>query len=380
MSQPSSPRSVRSPAAPRYRPLVFGVTRVVVDDRNDGSLVVRADQPLGDYPARFGDRLLDAARAFPQRVFIARRRALADGSSGDWETVTYGEALARARSIAQSLIDRGLDAERPLAILSENGIEHALLGLGCLLAGIPWCPVSPAYSLLSRDFGKLRHVMSTLTPGLVFAADAARYRAAIDAAVPPDVELVTGERDVGEFPGRRTTSFEALVDATPGHAVDAAFEATGPDTIAKFLFTSGSTREPKAVINTHRIWCANQQQMLQSMPVLGETPPVLVDWLPWNHTFGGNHNVGLVLYNGGTLYIDDGRPTPAGIGATLRNLREIAPTVYFNVPLGFEEATLHCGARCCRACGCSSMPALRSDNRCGTRCTRRRNAKSASAS
>ncbi|HEY0877116.1 MAG TPA: feruloyl-CoA synthase [Zeimonas sp.] len=336
MSNGSSLRGGTASAAPRYRPLQFGVTRVVVDERADGSRIVRAEQPLDGYPARLSDRLLDAARAFPDRVFVARRRALDDGRRGDWETVTYGQTLALARAIAQALIDRGLDAERPVAILSENGIEHALLGLGCLLAGIPWCPVSPAYSLMSRDFGKLRHVMSTLTPGLVFTADAARYRPALDAVVPEGVEIVTPECGIGTLGGRQATSFEALVSTSPGAAVDAAIAATGPDTIAKFLFTSGSTREPKAVINTHRMWCANQQQMLQSMPVLGAEPPVLVDWLPWNHTFGGNHNFGLVLYNGGTLYIDDGRPTPAAIGETLRNLREIAPTVYFNVPLGFE--------------------------------------------
>ncbi len=336
MSKTPSPRGESSRAAPRYRPLVFGVTRVVVDERDDGSRIVRADRPLDAYPPRLTDRLLQAAAEFPDRVFLARRRRVGDAHTGEWETLTYGQALARARSIAQSLIDRGLDADRPVAILSENGIEHALLGLGCLLAAIPWCPVSPAYSLMSRDFGKLRHAMSLLTPGLVFAGDAARFRAAVDAAVPAEVELVAPERGIEAFAGRKATRFEALEATSPGPAVDAATAASGPDTIAKFLFTSGSTREPKAVINTHRMWCANQQQMRQSMPVLGEEPPVLVDWLPWNHTFGGNHNFGLTLYNGGTLYIDDGRPTAAGIGETLRNLREIAPTVYFNVPLGFE--------------------------------------------
>ncbi len=336
MSNTSSPHGDTSGAAPRYRPLAFGVTRVAIDERADGSRIVRSEQPLAAYPPRLTDRLLEVAQAFPDRVFLARRQRVGDARTGDWETITYGEALARARSIARSLIDRGLDAERPVAILNENGIEHALLSLGCLLAGIPWCPVSPAYSLMSRDFGKLRHTMTTLTPGLVLAGEAARFGRAVEAAVPGDIELVTLERDGKAFAGRRTTSFEALAAATPNEAVDAAIAATGPDTIAKFLFTSGSTRDPKAVINTHRMWCANQQQMRQSMPVLAEEPPVLVDWLPWNHTFGGNHNFGLTLYNGGTLYIDDGRPTPAGIGETLRNLREVAPTVYFNVPLGFE--------------------------------------------
>ena len=171
------------------------------------------------------------------------------------------------------------------------------------------------------------------TPGLVFAADATRYGKAIEAAVGKDIEVVLQS---GEIAGRATTSFESLLTTKVTSAVDAAMQATGPDTIAKFLFTSGSTKLPKAVVNTQRMWCANQQQMAQSMPVLAETPPVLVDWLPWNHTFGGNHNFGMVIYHGGTLYIDEGKPTPALMGETLRNLREIAPTVYFNVPTGFE--------------------------------------------
>jgi feruloyl-CoA synthase len=201
------------------------------------------------------------------------------------------------------------------------------------MSGIPWCPTSPPYSLISQDFDKLKHVVKTLTPGLVFASDASRYARAMLATLGEDVELVCTE---GTVPGRDTTSFAALLATEATAAVDAAMAATGPDTVVKFLFTSGSTKMPKAVINTQRMWCANQQQMTQSMPVLTEGDLVLVDWLPWNHTFGGNHNFGMVIYNGGTLYIDDGKPTPALMAETLRNLREIAPTVYFNVPTGFE--------------------------------------------
>jgi feruloyl-CoA synthase len=220
-----------------------------------------------------------------------------------------------------------------VVILSENDLEHALLALGCLVAGVPFVPTSPAYSLISQDFDKLRHVLKTVTPGLVFAADAARYGKAITSAVGADVEVVLTS---GVLDGRSSLSFADLVATPATEQVDAAMAATGPDTIVKFLFTSGSTKLPKAVINTQSMWCANQQQMAQSMPVLSQEPLVLVDWLPWNHTFGGNHNFGMVLYHGGTLYIDDGKPTPALMGETLRNLREIAPTVYFNVPTGFE--------------------------------------------
>ena len=320
--------------APRYRPLDFGVTRVNVRAGDGGVQYVVADQPLQPAVPRITDRLLHWAAEAPDRPFIAQRERLPDGTRGDWRHVTYAEALDAARRIGQALLDRGLSPERPVAILSDNDIEHALLALGCLYVGVPYTPVSAAYSTISKDYGKLRHVLDTVTPGLVFAADAQRFGRAIAATVAPDVHVVLTQGELeGGRPALRFADLLAT-EATP--AVDAAREATGPDTIAKFLFTSGSTKLPKAVINTHGMWCANQQQMRQSMPVLGQEPPVLVDWLPWNHTFGGNHNFGLTLYNGGTLYIDEGKPTPALIGETLRNLREVAPTLYFNVPTGFE--------------------------------------------
>ena len=292
-----------------------------------------ADQKLNDYPTRMTDRLAHWASTQPDTTMLAKRVKNADGSLGDWRHISYAQAWQSARAIAQALVDRGLNEERPVVIMSENDLEHALLSLGCLVAGVPYCPASPAYSTISQDYEKLRHILTTLTPGLVFAADAKRYGKAIEAAVGKDIEVVLQS---GEIAGRATTAFESLLTTKVTSAVDAAMQATGPDTIAKFLFTSGSTKLPKAVVNTQRMWCANQQQMAQSMPVLAETPPVLVDWLPWNHTFGGNHNFGMVLYHGGTLYIDEGKPTPALMGETLRNLREIAPTVYFNVPTGFE--------------------------------------------
>jgi feruloyl-CoA synthase len=326
---------MRSPvihAVPKYRAMRFGVTRALLREGSGGVRYLQGVGTLEAYAPRMTDRLVHWAETQPDRVFMARRERRADGSTGDWITVTWREAHAQARSIGQALLDRGLSPERPLAILGENGLEHALLALGAMVVGIPHCPVSPAYSIISQDFEKLRHVLATLTPGLVFAPDL-RYARAIQATVGDDVEVVLGE---GSIEGRATTPLAALRGTVPTPAVEAAMHATGPDTITKFLFTSGSTKLPKAVINTHGMWCANQQQMRQSMPVLAEEPPVLVDWLPWNHTFGGNHNVGLTIYNGGTLYIDDGKPTPALMHETLRNLREIAPTVYFNVPTGFE--------------------------------------------
>ncbi len=328
---------------PKYRHLEFGVTRVNVRSAADGVQYVSADVPLAPFPTSMGERLAHWARVAPERTLFAQREKLADGSRGDWQTITFAQAFANAQTMGQALLDRGLSAERPVAILGENDLQHAQLALACLLVGVPYCPVSPAYALVSQDFEKLRHVLRTLTPGLVFAPDA-RYVKAIAATVAADVELVFAENGAKNTFGadlpHRITSFSALLQPQSAPKVHGRQMSTQnpvtSDTIAKFLFTSGSTKLPKAVVNTHGMWCANQQQMLQSMPVLGRAPLVLIDWLPWNHTFGGNHNFGMVIYNGGSLYIDDGKPTPALMAETLRNLREIAPTVYFNVPTGFE--------------------------------------------
>ena len=319
-------------SSPKFRPLRFGVTRVILKDGAPGTHYLTADQELQAYPERLTDRLQHWAKHKPTQTLFARRIKLADGSLGEWRHVTYAEAWNTARNIAQGLINRGLNAERPVVILSENSLEHALLALGCMVAGVPFVPTSPPYSLISQDYDKLKHVLRTVTPGLVFASDA-RYAKAIAATVSNDMEIVMND---GGVEGKQVTTFDALCSTPATAQVDAAIAATGPDTIVKFLFTSGSTKLPKAVINTQRLWCANQQQMTQSMPILAEAPLVLVDWLPWNHTFGGNHNFGMVVFHGGTMYIDDGKPTPALMHETLRNLREIAPTVYFNVPTGFE--------------------------------------------
>ncbi len=302
--------------------------RATLETRADGCQVLRATEPLRWFPDRLTDALEQWAAEVPERTFAAKR-----DQGGDWRRISYAQMLQRVRAVGQALTDRSLSAERPVAILSENDLEHLTLALGAMWAGVPHVPVSPAYSLISQDHGKLRHVFATVTPGLVFASSAA-YGKAIRAVAGPDVEVVLTQ---GTLDDRTVTPFDALLATTPGASGDAAHAQVGPDTIAKFLFTSGSTKLPKAVINTQRMLCANQQMIRQSMTFLADEPPVLVDWLPWNHTFGGNHNVGIALYNGGTLYIDEGKPTPKGIAETLRNLREVSPTVYFNVPKGLEE-------------------------------------------
>jgi feruloyl-CoA synthase len=319
-------------AAP-FRPArVGGCLQTTVEARDDGSCILRSTEALGAYPPRLTDRLEHWAAEVPERTFIARRDPAMPGG-GDWLRVTYGQMLDRARRIGQALVQRGLSAERPLAILSDNDLEHASLAMGAMWAGVPYAPISAAYSLLSQDHAKLRHIAGRLTPGLVFASGPA-YGPAIGAVFGADVEVVLTE---GGLAGRQVTPFADLLAVPPGAAAERAHAAVGPDTIVKFLFTSGSTKDPKGVINTQRMLCANLQMLQQSLAFLGDEPPVLVDWLPWNHTFGGNHNVGITLYNGGTLHIDEGKPTPRGIAQTLRNLREISPTIYFNVPKGFEE-------------------------------------------
>ena len=311
---------------------VGGCLAVHVERRADGTQLLRSAEALGEHPQRVTDRLEHWARVAPDRSFVARRDPSVAGG-GDWIRISYAQMLERARRVGQALLERRLSAERPVAILSDNDLEHLTLALGALWAGIPFVPVSPAYSLVSQDFGKLRHILDRVTPGLVFASGSA-YAKAIAAVTGPEVEAVLTE---GTIEGRASTPFAALLATEPAAQVDAAHAALGPSTIAKFLFTSGSTKHPKGVINTHGMMCANQQMLAQTLAFLTDEPPVLVDWLPWNHTFGGNHNVGITLFNGGTLYIDEGKPTAKGIATTLRNLREIAPTIYFNVPKGFEE-------------------------------------------
>jgi len=328
---PGFPNTAPSaPPLPRYRAVDVANPAALV--RRDGDVWhVRSSEALAPYPKRMTDCLVAGAERHPDRVLAAQR-----GADGGWITITYAQMLQRARAIGQALLDRGLSPERPLVVLSDNDLEHLQLSLGAMWAGIPFSSVSAAYSLVSTDFGKLRHVFSLLTPGLVYAADGEAFARAIAAVVPADVEVVT--RD-GRCPGRPATAFEALMQ-TPPTSVNAAQAATGPDTIVKFMFTSGSTRQPKAVPTTHRMLCSNQQMLRQTIPEFANTPPVLVDWLPWNHTFGSSHNFGIVLYNGGTLYIDHGKPVAGRFEETLRNLREIAPTAYLTVPKGWEELGL----------------------------------------
>ncbi len=317
---------------PRCRPAhVGGCLDVKVQQRRDGTTLLQSTEALLAYPDRFTDALENWARVAPHRVLVAKRDT--SDKAGRWQTISYAQMLKRVRRVGQALVDAGLSAERPVAVLSGNDLEHLTLALAAAWVGVPYAPVSTAYSLVSQDFGKLRQILDTLTPGLVFASEA-RYERAIQATVANDAMVVMGD---GALASRPTASFASLLATKAGQGAAQAHSKVNADTILKFMFTSGSTKQPKGVITTNRMLCANLQAIRQSFVFLAEEPPVLIDWLPWNHVFGGNHNIGIALYNGGTLYIDDGNPSPQGMQSTLRNLREISPTIYFNVPRGLEE-------------------------------------------
>src|SRR5438034_3195582 len=292
--------------------LRFAPAKVNVEKRPDGSIVLRSPQKLGAHARCVTEWLVHWSDHSPERVFLAER-------SGDgWRRISYRESYGAVRRIGQALLNLGLNQERPVAILSDNSIDHALLALGAMHVGVPVAPISPAYSLMSGDFGKIKSIFELVQPGLTFVADVEKYTAALAAV------------------GAKPTSVAELLETNPGSTMEREFAKVKPESVAKILFTSGSTGSPKGVINTHRMLCANQQMLAQAWPFVEDRPPVIVDWLPWNHTFGGNHNFNLLLRNGGTLYIDSGKPAPGLAEITARNLKEIAPTLYFNVPRGYD--------------------------------------------
>jgi len=281
-------------------------------ERRGGNIYLRSPQKLAPFARCVTEWLVRWSDKAPERTFLAERKG--DG----WRKLSYREAYGAVRRISQALLDLGLSAERPVAILSDNGVDHALLALGAMHVGIPVAPISPAYSLMSQDYGKLKHIFELVQPGLVFAADAAKFAPALAAV------------------GAKSTSVADLLESNPGSTQEREHARVTAQTVAKILFTSGSTGMPKGVINTHGMLCANQQQLAQAWPFVEDRPPVVVDWLPWNHTFGGNHNFNLLLRNGGTLYVDGGKPLPGLVETTVKNLADVSPTMYFNVPRGYD--------------------------------------------
>jgi feruloyl-CoA synthase len=285
---------------------------VHLEKRPDGSMLLRSPQKLGRYPRCVTEWLVHWSDRTPSSVFLKERAA------NGWRELSYRETYGEVRRIGQALLDLGLNQDRPVAILSDNGIDHALLALGAMHVGVPAAPISPAYSLMSKDFAKLKMIFELLKPGIVWTADPQKFAPALQAV------------------GMSAVNLQDLLRTNPGSTLEREFAAIKPESVAKILFTSGSTGVPKGVINTHRMLCANQQMLAQAWPFVEDKPPVVVDWLPWNHTFGGNHNLNLVLRNGGTMVIDGGKPVPGLVETTVRNLTEVAPTMYFNVPRGFD--------------------------------------------
>src|SRR5262245_44469903 len=304
---------------------LFASPHVVTEPAGDGCLLLRSAEPLREYPVTVIHSLRAWAREDPDHPLVAER-----ATEGSWRTCTYGQAVAAAESIGQAPLDMGLGPDRPLLILSGNGVDHLLMTLGAMTAGIPVAPVSAAYSLQSRDHARIRAITELIGPGAAFADDAGRFAAALDAAGDVPVIVAAASRPAA-------CPRAELIATAPGPRLAQAFSALASDGIAKILFTSGSTGTPKGVLNTHRMLAVNQQMMRQAWPFLTEQRPVLVDWLPWSHTFGGNYNMNIIFTAGGTLYVDDGRPAPGMFGRTITNLRDIPPTIYFTVPAGYGQ-------------------------------------------
>lgn len=308
---------------------LFAAPAMDVQHREDGALILTNPMPLEPHERCMGVSLEYWGRQTPDHAFLQER-----GADGNWQGVNYGQALDKVRRIGAWLLRSGASTEHPVCVLSDNSVAHGLLMLACLHVGIPYAAISPAYSLVSKDYAKLKNLIERLDPALIYTEGAARFAPAMQALQGlHSARWIVGDAD--ETPAG-AIRFSEMVGEADDAAVQAAFEAVTPDTVAKILFTSGSTGYPKGVINTQRMMCASQQAKRQVWPFLQDEPPVLLDWLPWNHTFGGNHNLNMMLRNGGTLYIDGGKPVPGLFEHSIKNLRDVAPTLYMNVPRGFD--------------------------------------------
>lgn len=318
---------------PPFLDVPFLDQSVITTRRPDGSILARSSFDLGPIPNSISDWLVHWAQAAPDRMFLVQRDA-----SRQWRGVTFGQAFARVLCLAQGLLGRGLGPNRPILILSDNTIEHGLLALAAMHIGVPVSPVSPAYALVAKDLSKIRHVARTLTPGMVFVSSGTQYERALSVPELQAADVVCVSDPIAR---EGCVLFDDLGRAPAGTDVADAHARVGGATIAKFLFTSGSTGAPKAVITTQAMMCANQEMKAMVWPFLSRRPPVLVDWLPWNHVFGGSHNFNMMLRNGGTIYIDDGKPLPGHIERSIANLREISPTISFNVPKAYGLLVPH---------------------------------------
>jgi feruloyl-CoA synthase len=299
---------------------------VVREDRPDGSILLRSRVLLGPVVRNTGAWLHRWAQEAPDRVFLAER------SGQGWREVRYADTLGQVRSLASSLLGRGLGPETPIVIMSGNSVDHGLLALAAQYVGVPLVPLAEQYSLVADAYPRLQYAVETVRPKMIFADDGAAYGAALALPFLDGIEKVVARNGSGG-----ATTFSDLLRGDGSANVDGAYRAVGPDTLAKIIFTSGSTANPKGVLTTHHMLCVNQAQMAAAMPVIHVRPPKILDWLPWNHVFGGSHNFNMMLANGGSLYIDEGKPTKAGFAASVRNIREHAGNLAFNVPIGFAQ-------------------------------------------
>lgn len=295
------------------------------DQRSDGTILLRSDYDIGPIVSRTGDWLHHWADASPDQVFLAER------SGAGWREDSYVSVLQKVRALAAALVARGLNHETSILIMSGNGIDHGLLSLAGQYAGIPTVPVAEQYSLIPGAHGRLRHALELIRPAMAYVVDAAQYGEALDLDVFDGIEIIAS-RPQGRV---GVTAFDDLLRGDDSVNIDAVFETVTPDTVAKILMTSGSTSAPKGVLTTHRMLCTNQAMITDSLLFLRDRPPVVVDWLPWNHTFGGSHNFNMMLANGGSLYIDDGKPVKGLFERTVENLRLKPGTLCFNVPVGY---------------------------------------------
>jgi len=299
---------------------------VVREERADGSILLRSRVPLGPVVRNTGAWLHRWAEAAPDRVFLAER------SGEGWREVRYAEMLGQVRSLASALLGRGLGSEKPIVIISGSSVDHGLIALAAQYVGVPLVPLAEQYSLVPDAYPRLQYAIETVRPAMVFAEDGAAYGVALALPFMEGIEKVVARNGDGG-----TTTFADLLKGDNSVNVDAAHAKVGPDTLAKIIFTSGSTANPKGVLTTHGMLCVNQAQMAAAMPIIHTRPPKILDWLPWNHVFGGSHNFNMMLANGGSLYIDEGKPTKAGFAASVRNIREHAGNLAFNVPIGFAQ-------------------------------------------
>jgi feruloyl-CoA synthase len=318
---------VNSQSKPPFRHVDFKEPKVETERRKDGTIVLRSGYALGGVERNICVYLRRWGRDAPERVYLKQRDA-----KGEWRDLTFGRLLAEANAVGQALLARGLGPDRPVMILSGNSLEQAVLTYGAMTVGVTVVPVSPAYSIMSQDFAKLKYIHDLIKPAMVFVQSGRMYGAALKALALAGVEIVHVDAPPEGMP---STAFADLVATTPTPAVDAAFAKVGPETVAKILFTSGSTGMPKGVINTQLMLTSNQAMAEALAAPEPDDPPVVLDWLPWHHTFGGNFNIHSVLRHGGTMYIDTGRPILAMFDQTIRNLRDLSPTSFSNVPVGY---------------------------------------------